>query len=508
MPLLQVGENLYTDLRASLVEFRKSSASERESLLKRAIASVDALGEHIQTKEDAMEAYRRMAFTATLINYSDALYRIDHQQFFDILIDFKMPELFAAPRFSELANYFKFHDHAPQMKLLVSREDIPSDIWKLFREAQKEKLRIKSTSHKFNLDELDIDHLPEDQLYPLPIQMFGAYLNQAVDRIWGSKHGQYAFANPFGVFLLPGGGMIEIDLDKTKEKILQKMLDEHFEEQHGNLWYKAVSHYNHLSSQEILSALSRCFNSNKNLEKYKLEFEEVLAISDEPKKNSDRIALAVGIIQSLIEQRPEDKKLLLELRASVQVETLKTSSFYQEALAFLRDHSLHVLIEQLGDTRACGGRQLSNVYLMFGDDLLELIKAQCAGEDAEAADDITGSKFVHMSLLKAIELHPKIKFSHLLIVLAHQIEALNRGVMSFENVWKNEEFLAARYALKINIQTQMSMVNPKNDASNEPQSDEASAVRAALVAGPGLFADAAAHPQVAEDAESSIVRPR
>jgi hypothetical protein len=408
-----------------------------------------------------------------------------------------MPEIFELPLFTELKKYFEFHANAPQMRLLAPRQDIPPQIWKLFRDAQQEKLRIKGTAHKFKLDELDIDNLPADQLYPLPIQMFGVYTNEAVDRVWGSHTGQYSFANPFGVFLLPGGGMIEIDLGKTMEKILQKMLDEHFEEQHGNLWVKAAQHYDEVAPAHCIEALTKCFASNKNLAKYKEQLDLVLAIPAEGTTNSNMVAEAVCVVDSLIASNPGDKKLLLELRAAVQVETLKPSAFYAAAVKFIRDSSLHVLIEQLGDTRACGGKQLSNSYLMFGNDLLELIKAACNGEEAEAGDDITGSKFVHLSLLKAIELHPKVKFSHLLIVLAHQIEALSRGVMSIENVWKNDEFLGARDALRTSALKAVKLINPAKEAFVDPQ---AAAARAALVQGPGFLAeDRAVRLRAAED---------
>lgn len=485
MPLLRAGEILYTDLRADLVEFRKASGKEQQRILRAAMGSIYELGENIQSKEDAIEAYRRLAYTATLVNYADALYRIDHQQFFDILIDYKMPEVLDNPRFAELKNYFELHASAPQMRLLKPRQDIPMPIWKLFREAQQEKLRIKGTADKFKLDELDIDHLPDDQLYPLPIQMFGAYNNEAVDRVWGTEDGQYSFANPYGVFLLPGGGMIEINLGKTMEKILQKMLDEHFEEQHGNLWVKATRHYNAVPTDLCIEALKKCFVSNKNLTKYKDKLDLVLLVPDEGTTNANMVADAVCLIDSLIAENPADKKLLLELRASVQVEPLKPSPFYVAAVKFISDSSLHVRIEQFGDTRACGGKQLSNSYLMFGNDLLEFIRMGCGGEEAQAGDDITGSKFVHMSLLKAIELHPKVKFSHLLILLAHQIESLERGVMMFQNVWKNEEFLSARDALRVSARKAVQQLNPAEEAIVGAQA----AARAALVQGPGFLAD-------------------
>ena len=220
MPLPKTSEPMYGDLRAELVRFKNATPLDQQKMLKETISSLSALGAAIDGKVQAIEAYRRLAYAATLINYANALRRIQTGEFFDILIDFKMVALFKTEQFAELNDYFEFHAQAPQMKLKQPIAAIPSRIWHLFRDAQKEKLRLENKSDRFHLDELDIDAPPPaDQLYPLSIQMLGKYENEAVDRVWGSVNGEYTFAANFGVFLLPGGGMIEIDLGKTIEKI-------------------------------------------------------------------------------------------------------------------------------------------------------------------------------------------------------------------------------------------------------------------------------------------------
>ena len=503
MPLPKTGEPMYTDLRAELIRFKNANAQEQQRILTTTIASISELGLSIKGRAEAIDAYHRLAYAATIINYANALRRIQTGEFFDILIDFKMVALFKDARFVALNEYFEFHPQAPQMKLKRPIAEIPSKIWHLFRDAQHEKLKLDGRAHLFNLEELDIDApAPADQLYPLPIQMCGKYLNEAVDRVWGSAKGEYAFAANFGVFLLPGGGMIEIDVEKSLDKILLKMLDEHVEEQHANLWYKAADNFDEIGQGQFLAALRHCTLENK---KVKPEYNEEIALAlDVPgtgASNADIMGNVVIVIDELIKSVSDritplispvdkaklegEKRELNVLRATVQLDAFKLTKMYSHFANYIREHSTAVKIEQLGDTRACGGKQTSNSYLMFGDDLLEVFKREFKGEEAEAGDDIRGSKIARMSLLKALEQFSKVKFSHLLIVLAHQVECLERNIMRFEDVWSNDEFNAARDTLRTGAMDAIKAIIEamKGEAQAMP-----AAARAALVEGPGFLA--------------------
>ncbi len=449
MPLFQNGETLFQNLRAELLRFKQASPLDRIGMLRSVHQNVTTLPLDIDNPQLAINVYTKMAYEATLINYANALYRIEQCDFFDILIDFKMPDLFKKESLVRLNDYFEFHPQAPQMKLKVRLEDIPMDIWQLFREAQKEKLKIDKKEDKFNLDELDIHHLPVDQLYPLPIQMFGRYENEAVDRVWASAKGEYQFANPFGVFLLPGGGMIEIKgLEKTLEAKRLKMLDEHLEEQHANLYDKAAISYNELSQDEFMAVLRHCTIENSQLKSdYQDALRVALFIPATDLSNAAILQNVIKVIDDLLEKPAADKQALHALRATVQVEPFKRTLLYHDAAQYVEKNSIMVNIEQLGDTRACGGKQTSHAYLMFSEDLLAWFKRAFHGVEAETGDDIRGSQLVKMTLLEAIANFSKVKFSHLLIVLAHQIESLERGCIALSNVWNNDQYRGARSAL-------------------------------------------------------------
>ena len=497
MPLPQSGGLLYNDLREKLISFQRATVQDRQVMLRSSIDALNTLDARIENKEQAINAYRQLTYTATLINYANALWRIDNQEFFDILIDFKMPEIFENPAFHALKNYFEFHPKAPQMRLLQPHTIIPPAIWQLFRDAQKAQLQAKGKAGRFKLDELDISNLPPDQLYPLPIQMFGRYQNEAVDRAWATANGEYTFANRHGAFLLPGGGMIEVDLKNTLENTLLKMLDEHLEEQHGNLWYKAASYYDAIERTTFLETFQSIINKPKLNPEIHHALTTALSDSEEHATNAKIIANIVQKIDALITQYPTEKKDLNVLRASIQVEPFKLTDLYKEAAAYIKENAVTVKIEQFGDTRACGGRQISNAYLMFGNDLLAWFGNKFNNIKAETADDIRGSELVSMTLLEALERFASIKFSHILIVLAHQVESLETNHVQFDNVWNHDQFTAARTTLLAGIEHAIQ----KCGTTMEKVLLQQPPVKATVNRGHGFFVDPAV--SIKEEAERS-----
>ena len=442
-------------LREQLLQFKRADCDGRNIILEAAVLEIKNLPHQIQNKESAMDAYKKMSFVATLLNYADALRRIENQDFFDILIDFKMVNLFEKPCFKTLNDYFAFHKTKPQMRLKKPISDIPIKIWQLFRTAQKAQLELTGRLEQFNLDELDILNLPQDQLYPLPIQMMARYENEAVDRIGANKAGQYLFAKKFGAYLLPGGGMVEIDLELNQETFLHKMLDEHLEEENSNLWIKARDYYNQIERNVFLATMIHCIAKHSKLEEnleninIRKQLDAALATG---KANAAILADMIRLIDELKAQahvKKKEEKLLFinSLRAMIQVEPFKLTALYQEAYEFIKSNTAYLKIEQFGDTRVAGGKQFSNCFLMIGEPLEVWFSHKFSGYSTEFGDDLIGFNFEYLTLLQALANFRYVKYSHILIVLANQMLCFEQNTLNFNETWNSGEFQEARKSL-------------------------------------------------------------
>ena len=433
----------FQDLRQQLLQFRNAHSAGRAAILAETADTIKNLPTQIHDKESAGDAYKRMSYAATLINYADALQRIENQDYFYILIDFKMVHLFDEPRFSVLNNYFEFHHTKPQMRLKKPINKIPIEIWQLFRKAQKVQLELNGTLEHYNLDELDILNLPSDQLYPLPIQMMGHYENESVDRVGATQAGKYRFAKRYGEYLLPGGGMVEIDLD------------EHLEEEHGNLWIKAHHYYNEVKQDEFVAIMGQCIAHHSKLEAllenpYLKGQLEVILLSG--KTNSAILVELIDVLNHLkLSSDPKkignQQHVINGLKAAIQVEPFKVTALYDDAYQFMKAHSISLRIEQFGDTRVMGGKQISNSFLMMGEPLEDWFSTKFPGYGCEFGDDLIGCHVEYLSLLQALAQFRVIKYSHILIVLAHQIICFEQNALHFDEVWNIKEFQAARKML-------------------------------------------------------------
>jgi hypothetical protein len=431
----------FDNLRASLIAYKNSSPAARAEQLQKLARDLILAKQTITDDESKRSTMTQLAYSATYINYAHALRCIEKGgEYFDILIDFKMPEIFQQEAFTELTHYFEFHPRAPQMKLRVPLEHVPPDIWALFRAAQKE--HIKDSDVRFNLDELNLDApMPDDQLYPLPIQMFGHYINYAVDRCNMSATGQFRFAkNPHsGLYALPGGGMLDLDLTDDFDTRLRKMLDEHLEEEHANLYQKAKQHYNSINPEQFKITIQSTLQQ-KQTSLDTSTYTALLAISNN--SSLDNASMLTSCINTLKTITPQTIQTCA-LRASLQVEAFKLTPCYEEAHQYITHNTEIVEIEQFGDTRACGGKQISYCFLMQGEPLETWFKTRFDGVGCEMGDDMTGNVITRLTLLEALSMFDKIRFSHILIALQEQVYCLANGSAQLSQIWHQEQFEAA-----------------------------------------------------------------
>lgn len=459
----------YQLLKQALLDYRFADQITRQALLTKAISTASTAKKPPTTVDEAIAINHELACTATLINYADALRRIENQDYFDILIDFKMPKQFESAEFDLLKTYFEFHPTAPQMKLKQPLHAIPSHIWHLFRAAQKTQLAQDGKSDLFNLDQLNIDNLPPNQLYPLPIQMFGQLKNNAVDRISANPQGQYRFAFRFGAYLLPGGGMIERNLENTKEIKLSKMLDEHLEEEHANLWDKAGFLFDKIANDTFKSVLEKNIHASGITEEMK---GSLLAFISKEAPNSHIIERCIQSIDEHLEKITDQKARMpyQTLRAGLQVDAFKHSFLYQQALEYIKLNTNYVEIEQFGDVRVCGGEQVSHGFIMIGESLETWFEKKFHGASCELGDDLSGGQLKLLSFLEAVREFRSVKFSHLLIVETHQEMALRTGSLVLDTIWNPEEYTKATQAIKNEGEKVLELI-----ASCTPLVDEAAA---------------------------------
>ncbi|ETO93982.1 hypothetical protein [Legionella oakridgensis] len=446
---------LYTDIGPMLLQYKNANAIGRQAMLLDAMAEVEKLSGVVKSKDDAKEHYKKLAYAATLINYADVLRRMENQQYFDILFDFYKMDLD-----EELQEWFEFGNPG-QMRLTHPISEYTPEIWQQFRAAQKAHLIKTNKTHLFDLDQLDILNPPATQLYPIQIQMLGKLENEAVDRICADAQGRIRFAKRFGLYLLPGGGMVEITNSARIDELKHKMLEEHLEEEHANLHIKAAELYDQLDKEAFNAALLRAFES-KQAKSLAPEFQDWLKQQiDEEGNNSVRLQAIVAELDHQIEvikavepsSREEQGrkqamlKSLVELRAIVQVQTFELTPLFEEAFAYVKENTKHVDIQQYLDTRALGGSQLSHSFIMTGMPLEDWFKAKFNGVEGEFGDDIAGSEIERLTLLEGLEQFRKVKFSHLLIGLANYDECLDNGTLLVENIWNVEQFENARTAI-------------------------------------------------------------
>ncbi|WP_454781854.1 hypothetical protein [Legionella sp. WA2022007384] len=449
---------LYTDVGPMLIQYREATPEGRHTMMQEKITEVKKLSGQATHKQQAKTHYKTLAYAATLINYADVIQRIENQRYFDVLLDFYGMEMEA-----ELSSWFEFGTTPGQMRLKKPLDEYTPGIWEKFRTAQKAHLKKTHKTHLFDLDQLDIYHPPANQLYPIQIQMGGKLKNEAVDRINIDAHGRIRFAQHYGFYILPGGGMIEITNVTQIDALQFKMLEEHIEEEHANLHIKAAELYDQLIPEEFKAALTKACSS-KQAQSLSSEFRSWL--QKQILTNQSNAVCLQKIVSELDRQIEITKreglvslekytkkehveslhllKSLIELRALVQVQTFKLTSLFAEAFEYIKRNTICVDIQQYLDTRVLGGSQLSHSFIMRGVPLEDWFAAKFNGIEGEFGDDISGSVIEPMTLLEALSKFRKIKFSHILIALAAYEECIENGTLQIENIWSEVQFERSR----------------------------------------------------------------
>ena len=467
---------LFTDLTDKLLEYKNAGPKARQAILDAAIKSVSSLPATITDAKQAAKAYKTMAYASQIIKYSDNLRKIENQEPFEILFDFAgMGDLFTSgnPKFQEqfapLAAFFKFgtkeEKNLGTMRLLKPHADIPPAIWKLFQDAQLVLMAPKGD--KFKLTELDIFNPPANQLFPLP-QFMGALKNKAVDRVCPNANGEFAVAKNFkGELQSAGGGMVEIDLVKSLDSHLHKALDEHLEEEHGELFKSAAAQYDELLESEFLAKITACINlEGKDKDgrpapklaelpqfvafkaRLDLVIQDALThVGADEYTNAKVLNRLIDVIDNYpLEGSDNDqamqKKLIHELKAMVQVETIKLHPLYEQAFKFMKDNAKMVEIDQVNDLRRGGGEQTAYTFLMTKP--IEGFFASKGIHGNKLADDMTGGKYVRQTMLTLLSNFDKVRFSHIMTFLASQLDCLLNKTLDFATVWKNDQFNEAK----------------------------------------------------------------
>ncbi len=438
---------LFTDIGPMLIQYKEANAPGRHAMMQDKITGIKTLSSQVSYKNQVKTHYEALAYAATFINYADVLHRIENQQYFEILFDF-----YDMAMDDELSFWFEFGKTPGQMRLKHPIHEYTPAIWEKFRAAQKAHLEKTNKAHLFNLDDLDIYHPPATQLYPIQIQMGGKLENEAVDRINVDAHGRIRFAHHYGFYLLPGGGMLEITNVAKIDALERKMLEEHLEEEHANLYIKAAEFYDQLTPDDFNAALTKIFSS-KQAQSLSSELRDWLQAQIlTVESNAARLQKSVAELDRQIEAVKKDRqganrlllKSLIELRAMVQVQTFELTPLFTAALEYIKKNTVCVDIQQYLDTRVLGGSQISHAFIMTGQPLEEWFTAKFKGVDGEFGDDISGSEMERLTLLEAFSTFRKIKFSHILIGLAAYETCLDNGTLLMKNIWNEEQFERAR----------------------------------------------------------------
>jgi hypothetical protein len=430
-------QQLFSDIGPTLLQYKDANVLGRQAML------LDAIAISRKSPQNLAEAklhLQELSYAATLINYADVLKRMESKDFFDILFDFNAMELSA-----ELQEWFEFKNPG-KMRLKKEISEYTPAIWEQFRQAQKAHLDKTNKGHLFNLDQLDIAHPPANQLFPIQIQMLGKLHNEAVDRINVNAKGEIRFAKRFGSYLLPGGGMVEISNSAKVDALMHKMLEEHLEEEHANLYVKAASLYNELPQDRFNQGLADALNS-KQAQASTIK-DNLLDVLNAEGSNAEHLRRIIELIDGKLENESnsEVKKALVELRAIVQVRTFSLTPLFAEAFQHIKANTKLVDIQQYLDTRAAGGSQMSHTFIMTKP-LEEWFKSKFDGVDIEFGDDISGSEIERLTLLQAIAQFRQVKFSHLLIGLAAYKEAFANNTLDLKKVWDDQQYKAACEAI-------------------------------------------------------------
>jgi hypothetical protein len=351
------------------------------------------------------------------------------------------------------------------------------------------KLDLDNPNLKLPEDVLDPENPPEDQLLPVQIQALGKLRNEAVDRTCVDAKGQYRLTRrPDGMMQLPGGGMVEILTDTKKVDAYQKkMLDEYLEEERANLHRVAAEMYDELAPE----AFNRVFEevlkheSARVIDDATMNF--ITKASEAAGSNSAKIQTVVQAVDGLIHSAKQEladveQKLLAEkvligtlfsnsfdsknqanlsnyeklesrkkellgehkklytFRALVQTMPFELTPLYKDAQRYIKENAEEVLIQEYCDVRGLGGSNTSHSFIFKGKPLEDWFTEKFDNVPGEFGDDLTGNAAVRMTLMGALGQFKKLRFSHILNMLANQLEVMNNGSLPLEKTWNVKEY--------------------------------------------------------------------
>ena len=139
---------LVSELAITLREYESANLTLKRGILDSLRSETHHLPKEINDQAQAAETHKKMARIATILNYAAALQQPSNQDYFNVLIDFKMPATFE-PKFDALNNYFQFNPAKQQMRLKKPFAEIRPAIWELFQRAQEEQLNKINTPKQY-----------------------------------------------------------------------------------------------------------------------------------------------------------------------------------------------------------------------------------------------------------------------------------------------------------------------------------------------------------------------
>lgn len=430
---------LYKELRIQLLDYKNAGPKARQTLLDKAIKSINDLPNVIGNKSDAAQAYQVLVYASQLINYAQALRRIENQEFFTIHKPFNsMPRQLAKPAFNDLNEYFEFDPRGIQMRLKKPTTDLPMRIWELFRNAQKQ-LLSEANITTFNLDELDISNPPSARLFDLNVQMFEKLHYETVERIAPNHTGQFAFTTDTHKH----AGSVD-DL-KTKEAYLHQMLDEHLELEHSTLYQTAATLYKQLDPSLFKVALENCLKDPQfaiisDFKTFRRAFLDGCTHGD----NAEILTRLINLIDRHPRVgdepiRSEQNRRLNSLRAMIQVETFKLHAAYHSAFQFIKKNTTKYRITELTDTQMGGGEHISRSFVLknpLNNWFAEEHRIIARQLDA----DHSRRSIQRLTLLEILSKFDQLNSNTLLSVLTSQLVCFKQNTMDFAAVWKSEQY--------------------------------------------------------------------
>lgn len=458
---------LYPEFRQELVAYRKATPKDREAILKQWKDTVRGLPA-TPTEGDAGRVNFVLAKASQMMKYADALHRFENEGILDFLGEYAdMGELFtstveAHAKYKRLATYFEIiKSHEKYTSGLIIKKayweldaDGKTNICKLFQEAQQAERALKGKTTRFEFT-ISHDQPADDALFPIQIQGLGKLANSAVDRVYTANiYGQMPIAqNGGGKFQLAGGGMVEPDMETVYNEIIAKTLEEHLEEEHGNLWLKAKELYNELNIGSFTKELDKLLkeaDDKKYADGVGQTLRLVLQNRSEDKTNAEVLSQLVELVDKYLEdEKDQSKKTVLHvLRASMQVNTFRLTQPYRDAIQFMKKDSEVVEMEQWLEERALGGTQTSHALFLFGQPLEDFLEDFFAekfpGFGTEFGDDLRGAKKKKFDLFELIARAPDSRFSHIMLESEFINRAYVRGCLKFDDVFNQDNYNLAR----------------------------------------------------------------